>query len=239
MKQLANASCADAQGVCDVVVRTALEYVQDHRGTLAVGQAVDRGQYVREPLAALDRVLHELGRLAVQVELEVLRITLAEGIERGVVSDAVEPGTKLGRRVATREAAVRVDEGLLHRVLHLLWRQQPAAVAQERWVVTSDDRLERPLVAGPGQFDQPTVALPAEHGCPRQADRPREAWRHRSEREVAANSALSLAPPLGAHSGATSRLGRRSLRRCSNRRAQTVRGSAATPARATARELDP
>jgi hypothetical protein len=84
------------------------------------------------------------------------------------VGDAVEPRPQVDRPAVGAHRPIRVQERLLHDVLRPRPRQEPAAVAQERTAVAVDDRLERPVVAGARQVDEPLVVLRAEHRTARE-----------------------------------------------------------------------
>jgi hypothetical protein len=78
------------------------------------------------------------------------------------VDDPVQPRPQRVDLVAAPQRAPRRHEGLLQRVLGARLGQVAAAVPQQRPAVALHDRLERPLVPGGGERDEPLVGLGAQ-----------------------------------------------------------------------------
>jgi hypothetical protein len=166
--ELPHGAVGEAQLVGDLVLRTALDGDLQQRLALALRQRCQPG----ERLAQHRGVLGQLGRAAVARErvaqLLVVVAGRAQGVERRVLHDPVQPRLQLAHVVAAAQRAPGGDERLLERVLGARLGQVALAVAQQRPAVALDDRLERALVARGGERDEPLVAL-----RPQQLDRRR------------------------------------------------------------------
>ena len=155
----------------DLRVAAALELAEDHRVALALGQRLDGLEHRPEAVSALGHLVRAVGGGRQRLDVLVRPPVLPQRVQRRVVDDPVQPRPQVDAGVVAAQRGEGVEEGLLEDVLGPRRRQQPRAVAQERAVVAVDDRLERAVVPGAGEVDQPLVGLHAQQRPPGQPGR--------------------------------------------------------------------
>ena len=160
--ELAHGAVREPQVLGHLVLRAALDGDLQQRLALALGERRQSGQRLAHHRAALGQLGGPAVAVQRVVELLVVIAGRAPGVERRVVDDPVQPRPQLAHLVAAPQRAPRGDERLLQSVLGARLGQVAAAVAQQRPPVSLDDRLERPLVPGGRQRDQPLVGLGAQ-----------------------------------------------------------------------------
>jgi hypothetical protein len=190
VNELTNGATGESERSCDLGVASTLQLAEDQGSALTVGEVADRLDGLPERLAtllALGWLLHPGHAGLVQGKVLGRASKLLEG---GVDRDLVQPGLEpLGSPVPS-QGLMRVEQGLLDRVLGLWPREDSGASANQRWPVAADQELECGVKAVRGKPGKPIVGLEPKERCA-QASR----WQaHRFHRSSSIAKAL---PVLG------------------------------------------
>jgi hypothetical protein len=110
MQELPHRAAAHAEGRRDLLIAPSFELAQDDRVTLVLGQLLHRGDHLREPLAALERLIRALHAVAALVERLLGERAVAQTVQGRVVGYPVEPWAQLELRVVPADRLVGVDE---------------------------------------------------------------------------------------------------------------------------------
>jgi len=144
----------------DLLVGEVVQLPQQQRGPLALGKLADVLDEMADTLLLEDPIAYRLG---VGAQVDVHRVDAggrgaAQLVEAAVAGDPVKPRPDVDRPIVGNQGVVGGDEYLLQDVLGvLLAAQHVSAEGKEPGAVPLDQDLEGPLVAGPGQGNQPLL----------------------------------------------------------------------------------
>jgi hypothetical protein len=158
-EQLPHRAAARSQLGRDLLVAAALHLPQHERAALAVRERLHGRQDISQSLAPLEGLVGRLYTVGVFVELLDHPAAVPQPIDSQVVRNPVQPGTQAQVAVIALHSPKRVNERLLHDVLGAPIGQYTRYIANKAPPVAVHDDLERSVVSGPHEIDEPLVRL--------------------------------------------------------------------------------